>query len=280
MKSAIIDVGGGLRGIFTAGVYDRMLDDNASVDLAIGVSAGAGNLCSFLAGQKDRNYKFYTEYAFSSKYMSLARFLFTGSYVDLDYIYSTLSNSTAEWPLDFQALKNNPTELIVVATDAYSGKAKYFTKDDMGQDNYDILKASSAVPRVNKPYVINKIPYYDGALADPVPIKLAIEKGAEKVILLLTRPANVRRKVGKDSTLANGIRRRYYNAAIELENRADKYNDSVDIAKDYEREGRALIISPDDISGLRTFTKDKEALLALYKEGYEKGGQVKEFLEE
>lgn len=86
MKLGIVDVGGGLRGIYTAGALDFCLDADIRFDLCVGVSAGSANLGAYIAGQKGRNYRFYTEYAFRKEYMSAANFLRTRSYIDLDYV--------------------------------------------------------------------------------------------------------------------------------------------------------------------------------------------------
>ena len=101
MKTGVIDVGGGLRGVYAAGIFDYCLDENIQFDLCIGVSAGSANVTSYIAGQKKRNYAFYTEYPFRKEYMSLRNFLFKKSYLDLDYVYGTLSNADGENPLDY-----------------------------------------------------------------------------------------------------------------------------------------------------------------------------------
>lgn len=130
MKTGIIDVGGGMRGIYAAGVFDRCLDTGVHFDICIGVSAGSANGASFVAGQKKRNYAFYTEYAFRKEYMSLRNFVTKKSYIDLDYVYGTLSNTDGEYPLDYDAFAKNPTDYVVVATDAATGKAVYFNKTE------------------------------------------------------------------------------------------------------------------------------------------------------
>ena len=278
MKTGVVDVGGGMRGIFAAGVFDYCMDENISFDLAIGVSAGSANIASFLAGQRGRNYRFYTEYSFEKEYMSLQNLLTKQSYVDLDYVYGTLSNSDGEYPLDFQALAENPTDLLVAATSAVTGGVKYFTKSDIRLDNYDIFKASSALPFLCSPYMVNWMPYYDGALADPVPIEKAFECGCDKVVLILTRPAHTPRAPGKDGFFAARIERKYPFAAKKLRTRVERYNQCVELAKDYEAQGRALIIAPDDICGLDTLKRDKEAMVQFYHKGYEEAKKIKPFL--
>lgn len=220
-KTAVIDVGGGLRGIYAAGVLDRCIEDGISFDLGIGVSAGSANIASFLAGQKGRNYVFYTEYSMRKKYMSMRNFVFKRSYIDLDYVYGTLSNSDGENPMDYAAFASNPAEFIAVATNALTGEAKYFGKGDLSQDNYDVFKASSAIPFVCRPYVIGGVPYYDGALADPIPVEKAFSMGCDRAVLILTKPRGVKRTPDRDIKLARFIRRKYPVAAERLAARAE-----------------------------------------------------------
>lgn len=278
MKICVVDAGGGLRGVYAAGVLDYCMDQNIRFDMGIGVSAGSANLASYAAGQRGRNYQFYTEYAFRKQYMSLGNFILKKSYVDLDYVYGTMSRSDGENPLDYPALRDNPMELFVVAANVETGRAKYFDKNDIRQDDYSIMKASSAIPFFCKPYPVQGINYYDGALGDPVPIEKAFELGCDRVVLILTKPENVLRSPKKDEKLAAGIRRRYPAVAEKLRQRAQRYNEGVALAQEYARQGRAMIIAPDDTCGVDTLTKEKDSLRRLYDKGYTDGQKVAEFL--
>lgn len=267
MKLGVVDVGGGMRGIYAAGVMDRCLAEGIIFDCCIGVSAGSANMASYLAGQEGRNYVFHHDYSFRKAYMSLGNFLRGKGYVDLTYIYGTLSNSDGENPLDYANIQANPAQLLVVASDALSGQAVYFTKEDLRQDDYRILMASSCLPGANPPFPLNGTLYYDGALADPVPIERAFQEGCDKVVLLLTRPRDVLRAPGKDPLIARLIQRRYPRAAENLRQRAARYNAGVEAAKKYEAQGRALIVAPADTQGVDTLTKDRDALKRLYEMG-------------
>ncbi len=278
MKIGVVDAGGGLRGIYAAGVLDYCLDQGIRFDVGIGVSAGSANLASYGAGQRGRNYPFYTEYVFRKQYMSLGNFITKRSYIDMNYVYGTLSNSGGENPLDYPALRDNPMEFYVVAADALTGEAKYFDKGDIRQDDYSILKASSSIPFVCKPYVVQGRPYYDGALGDPVPVERAFQLGCDKVIVILTKPERVLRDPKKDKKLAAGIRKRYPAAAEKLCQRARRYNESVALAQEYARQGKALIVAPDDTCGVDTLKKDREALKRLYNKGYSDGEKITDYL--
>lgn len=280
MKTGIIDVGGGFRGIYAVGVLDYCLDQEISFDLGIGISAGSANLCSYIAGQKGRNYCFYTEYGFRRQYMSLWNFIRKGSYVDMDYVYGTLSNSGGENPLDYAAFENNRMEFYVVAANAQTGQAHFFNKSDMRKDCYDILKASSSIPFVCKPYRINGIPYYDGALADPVPVEKAFELGCDRVVLILTKPEHILRTSEQDERFAAGIRKKYPLAAERLCERARRYNESVALAQEYAKQGRVLIVAPDDTCGVDTLRRDKSDLQKLYQKGYHDAQRITAFLKD
>ena len=280
MKVGVIDVGGGFRGIYATGVLDYCQDNSIEFDLALGISAGSANLCSFVARQRGRNYTFYTEYAFRKQYASLRNFILGKGFFDVDYVYGTLSNSDGENPLDYPTLRDNPTEFIVIATDAVTGEAVYFDKSSFSQDNYAPLKASSSIPFINKPYFIDGKPYYDGALGNPVPVEKAFELGCDLVVLILTKPENKPREQGSDAKIAKRIRKKYPKAAEQLCLRAQHYNEGVALAQEYAKQGKLIIISPDDTCGVDTLHKDREALKKLYEKGYADGQKIKEFLQQ
>lgn len=278
MKYGIVDVGGGVRGIYGAGVFDRCLDDGIRFDLCVGVSAGSANIASYLSGQRGRNYRFYCKYAFRREYMSARNFLKHGAYLDLGYAYETLSAPDGEDPFGFEAFFANPGEFVAVATDAVTGTARYFTKDDVGLVGMRVFMGSSAIPFLCKPTGIYGAEYFDGALSDPVPVEKAFELGCDRVVLVLTRPRDFVRTAEKDSKLAVCVRRKYPKAAEKLRLRAAHYNEQVARAKEYEAEGRLLIVAPDDTGGIGTLTKDKSALRRFYAKGYRDAEAIRAFM--
>ncbi len=278
-KVGIIDVGGGLRDVYAAGVLDTCLEQGIAFDYCIGISAGSGNLLTYLAGQKDRNIRFYEDYSFRKKYISWWNFIRYRNYVNLDYPYGTLSGTGGEDPVDYDTFEKNPAEYYIVACNALTGETKYFDRRHIKRDCYDVLKASSTLPVVNQPYMINDIPYYDGGLADPVPVAKAFADGCDKVVLLLSRPLDFVRVPDKDVKVAERIRKKYPKAADELALRYKKYNDGVALAKQYAEQGKLLIVAPDDCLGVDTLTKDKENIRRLFKKGLEDGKRISAFLD-
>lgn len=274
----VVDVGGGERGIYGAGVLDWCMEEGVSFDYCVGVSAGAANLSSYTAGQIGRNFAFYTTYSFRPEYMGVGLAVKKHEYTDLDYIYGVLSNSDGEYPLDFEAMKASGKQFDIVATDARSALPVYFTLNDMSQDDYAPVKASSALPLVNKPYPVGGRPCFDGGLSDPIPVRHALEAGCEKVVVILTRPRDQYRSADRDRPFVRALAPKYPRIAEALANRAGLYNMQLDIAKKYEREGKVLIVAPDDIGDMKTLTKDREEIENLYAKGLMDARAISSFI--
>ena len=278
-RVGVVDVGGGLRGIYAAGVFDRCIDDDVEFDVALGISAGSANICSYISKQWGRNFRSYNDYAFRKEYMSLGNFLKKGSYIDMDYIYSTLTNSDGEDPMDYATFAASDTDWRIIAENAETGESMYFGPESMSQDDYQPPKASCSIPGICKPYEIDGVPYFDGALGDTIPLEAAFDMGCTKVVLILTRPVDYVREPGSDLKMAKLIERKYPVSAERLRTRADRYNYGVALAKELEKDGLVLIVAPEDTCGVSTLTRDHEALERLYLEGYFDGGRIKEFVE-
>ena len=269
MKVGVVDVGGGLRGSFGAGVLDYCMEQGIRFDFGIGVSAGAANISSYMANQRGRNFVFYTEYFQREQYMGVKNLIHTGSYIGLDYIYSSLSDHEGDYPLDWKTIRNDPRDMMIVATDANTGLPHYFHKYDMRQDSYDPIKASCCVPVINRPYKVNGIPYFDGGLSDSVPYEKAFEAGCDKVVVILTRPEDYRRIPKNDKIIADLLHPHYPNASLAMRNRSVVYNQQLDECEYLQIQGKVCIVAPDSIGKMKTLTKDKDSIEALYYKGYE-----------
>lgn len=275
----VIDVGGGMRGIYGAGIFDYCLKEKIDFDYCIGVSAGSANCASYIARQEGRNVPFYTVYNFRKEYMSLGQFIRTGNYLNLEYIYGAgLSNSDAENPLDYDTMINSDKIFKIVATNAETGRPVYYDMHDMKKDDYGAIKGSSCVPVAAKPYEWKGNKLYDGGLSDPIPFRKALEDGCDKLVIILTRPKEYRRDPKKDRFATRLIRRKYPNAARELGLRADTYNRQLDEAIELEKQGKALILAPSNIDGMKTLTKDREKIMAMYDMGKKDAEAIKEFI--
>ncbi len=275
----IIDVGGGLRGSFTAGIYDYLMDQNLQpFDYLVGVSAGSGNMVTYLARQRGRNLRFYLDYAFRREYMSMHNMIRQGSYIDLDYPYTVLSGPQGEDPVDLLAFNADPARYEVVVTDAATGDPVYYGKSLMVEGNFDVIKASCAVPGACQPYSVQGKPGFDGGISDPVPYKRALAEGCDRIVVLLTRPADYLRPLLDHREVMEKAMSRWPNAYGALLRRSVRYNRDVAAVKELERAGKALLVAPSDIGGMSTLTRDREAIEALYHMGYAQGERILDFI--
>lgn len=276
----IIDVGGGMRGSFTAGIYDYLNDQGVQpFGYLIGVSAGSGNMVTYLARQRGRNLRFYLDYAFRREYMSMHNMLRKGSYINLDYPYTILSGPGGEDPVDLDAFNADSARYEAVVTDAATGDPVYYDKSLMKDGNFDPIKASCAVPGACQPYPVQGKPGFDGGVSDPVPYKRALEGGCDRVVVLLTRPADYLRPPLDHQEVMETALRRWPNTYGALLRRSARYNRDVAAVKELEKEGKALLIAPADIGGMATLTRDKAAVERLYHMGYDQGPRLMEFVE-
>lgn len=273
----IVDVGGGMRGSYAAGILDYCLDNNIHFDRAIGVSAGASNLACYISRQRGRMLRFYRDYSQRPEYMGFGNLIRTGSFLGLEYMFHTIADTGHEDPFDYRAFFENPMPFEVVATEAETGKAVYFDRSEITVDNCDIMAASANLPGVDKAYFYKGVPYFDGALADPIPYERLLAAGCDKVVVLLTRPLEKRRDPSSDRLYVKMMGRRYPAARDALASRAELYNRQADGMQRYIDEGRLFVIYPDDTCGVTTVKRKKENIEALYNKGYREGKKISVF---
>lgn len=193
-KIGLVVEGGGMKCAYNAGILDAFLDEGITFDYCIGVSGGSGNLASYLAGQRGRNLRFFTEHIHSQNYFGLRSLLKTGDLFGLKYIYGELTRKEGEDPLDFPALMNNPAEYEIVVTNALTGLPEYYGREMMAQDDYRLIMASSAIPVACHPVELNGVPYFDGGLTDAIPVRRALEQGCDKLVVILSKNRDYVRK--------------------------------------------------------------------------------------
>lgn len=264
--TGIIDVGGGMRDIYGAGVLDYCIDAGISFDVCIGVSAGSANLISYLAGQRGRTYRFYAEFSSRKEYMSFQNMHKTGSFFNLDYIYSALSNSDGECPLDFDKYEKTTSQFITVVTDADTGEVCYLDRSAQEKNNLWAIKASCAMPVACKPFKYGGRRFVDGGVAAPIPVEKAFEMGCDKVYIIIPRPAV--RKNAQFSLLMKPFLSDTPRVLELMKKRPEIYNSQLASLQKYIDEGRAVLISPDSDKGLNMITTDSRRLTDYYNKGY------------
>lgn len=274
-----------MKGAFSAGVTDAFLDAGIDFDLYLGVSAGAANLASFAAHQRGRTYAFYLGYAMRSQYMSVSNFLKKGSYFDFDYIFTTLTNRGGEYPIDYPELMRNPGDVISVTTNALSGRPVYWHKDCLKQDQYEVFKATCSIPWLCSPRILENLPMVDGTISDPLPVKKALELGAELIVVVMPNSTERLQKGAADQMVIDLLkhsRKTAWMPGLEkaMSSRTDHYNEGLDLLEQLEKESRAIIVIPDDGHHVKALSRNKENLEALYEEGMKQGRKAaKQILE-
>ncbi len=278
MMVGIVDVGGGMRGVYSSGVYDYLMDKGISVDLCIGVSAGSANLITYIAGQKGRTLEFYREYPKRKEYMSFGNLFKEGSYIGLDYIYSDLSNSDGENPLDFASALRSDMKFLAVATRVSDGGAQYFSKTAMKQDDYTVLKASCCMPGVCRPVKMGDELYVDGGVADPVPIQKAFDEGCDKVILILTKPREDYCRPLLATKVLSVRLRKYPEVLSLMKSLHTRCGEIFERVSRWEKEGKVLVIEPKELHGMTTLNTDSEAIYKLYEQGYKDAEAIENYI--
>lgn len=282
-KIGLVVEGGGMKCAYGAGIMDAFLDEGITFDYCIGVSGGSGNVASYLAGQRGRNLRFFTDHIHSPDYFGLKSLLKTGDLFGLEYIYGDLTRRDGEDPLDFPALMKNPAEYEVVVTNALTGKPEYYGREMMQQDDYRLIMASSAIPVACHPVELNGTPYFDGGLTDAIPVRRAMERGCEKLVVLLTKNRDYVRKPQGMRGLYRRVCRRYPRIVEAIDRRHEVYNDNLRDVFSLEREGTAFVFAASEPIHVGTYSMKEEAERALYDLGLRdfaaRKAELLEFLE-
>lgn len=272
----IIDVGGGMRGIYTSGLFDYLLDKGISFKYYLGVSSGSANLIAYAAGQRGRTYRFYTEDAFDKKFMGIGAYFRTGMIMNLDKIFENpLSGDNAP---DFNEFVNADFRFTAVSTHMKSLEPAYFTKEDLKHNDFSALKAAAAMPvACIRPVKFNGELYFDGGLSDPIPYQKAFDDGCDKVIVCITKPEHERKTI-LPWYIVKPLLIKYPHVADSVLDLHTKYNEGVDGALRLQEEGKVLVVAPEECFGINTITRELDGLNKLYQLGYKDGRKIEEFL--
>ncbi len=269
-KMALVVEGGAMRGIYSAGVLDALMDDGYQpFDLCIGVSAGSTNLAAYLANMPKRNYHIYMTYSLNRKFINIWNFIAGSHLMDLDWLWR---ETIQHMRLDLQHIISSHCDYYVGITDAITGKIQY-VKPNM--DNLElVIKASSAVPILYRsPVMIDGHPYYDGGLSDPIPVQEAIKKGAKKMVVIRSRKRDYRMKQS-GSILSKWLLRGYPYLNTTLENRHLVYNEQIEyLRKSHDGVEIIEVYPPDEFETTR-LTKNKRILEKDYLIGYSDGERL------
>ena len=240
MKIGLVVEGGGMKCAYSAGILDKFLDDHIQFDYCIGVSAGAANTLSYLAGQRGRNLRFYTEHLSDPRYLSVRSLVHTGNLFGLQYIYGTLTNSDGADPLDYSAVMENPAEFYMPATDAVTGTATYFSKYDIVRDDYRTLMATCALPGFCRPVQVNHHYYYDGGVADSIPVQHALDDGCDKLVVILSNPRDFVKQPEAHRPIYKRMLHKYPKTIEGIDHRHINYQASLTLPPNWKKKEKLL----------------------------------------
>lgn len=265
MKKGLVLEGGAMRGMFTCGVMDVMMENGIEFDGAVGVSAGAAFGVNYKSGQIGRAIRYNTRFCADKRYGGLRSLLTTGNIYNTNFCYE-------EVPLkhdvfDFVAYANNPMDFYVVCTDVDTGKAVYHKYLGREDHCFDWIRASASMPIVSQMVQIDGRKYLDGALADSIPIRFFEKLGYDRNIVILTRPKNYTMGSFQLFAFARMKYRKYPNLVAAIENRHRIYNETLAYISRQERAGKLLVIRPDAPLPVSRVEKDPEKLRQAYAIG-------------
>lgn len=266
-KTGLVLEGGGMRGVYTSGVEEYLLQQGIHYPYVVGVSAGASNSCTYIARQLGRGRRVNLDYLRDWRYMGLRSLLLKGSYFGLDFLFGDIPEKLDIF--DYETFYSSPGVFRIGATNCLTGTADYFDKHQVTK-GLKHLKASCSLPLLSPVVEIDGIPYLDGGIADPIPVRKALADGCTHVVVVLTQPPGYRKTPGSSgaSRLYRAVFRRYPRLVAALENRHALYNETVEFVEALERRGQATLIRPDGSLKLDRFEKDPAVLGQLFDMGY------------
>ena len=265
MKLGLALAGGGMRGIYTAGVLDFFIDKNIEVDLVVGVSAGGCHAASYLSKQYKRAYHTNVDYVNDKEYLSFRNLIKTGSIFGMDLMFNKIPNEL--YLYDYDTFNKSKSKFTVVTTNCETGQAEYFTLTDMKRDIM-YLQASCSIPMFANIVEVDGYKLVDGGVADSIPIEYALKEGCKKNIIILTRDKTYRKSKVKFSSFVKRKYKKYPKLIESIENRHLNYNKSLDLVKYLEEKGDAFVIRPKSPVKVSQIEKDVDKLTKLYNDGY------------
>lgn len=263
MKIGLVLEGGGMRGLYTAGVLDVMIEHHFMPDVVCGTSAGVTFGVNLLSLQKGRVLRYNCRYAGDRRYISLHSWLTTGNMINRDFAYDLLPRELD--PFDEETFEQSKAAFYATITNMRTGQAEYVRITNTWQQ-MDVIRASASLPIICQPVEWQGEKYLDGGLVDNIPLDKCIELGCDKIIIVLTRPLDYVR----NDHIAGVCRLCYprYKALLRaIEQRNDRYNARLQQIRRLEQEGKVFVLRPSENISVGRLEKDIARLQALHQLG-------------
>lgn len=262
-KTGLVLEGGGMRGIYTAGVLDVFLEHEIEFDGVIGVSAGAIHGCSFVSGQKGRSIRYYKKYCNDKRFVSFQNLILTGDIAGEQFCYHEIPERLD--PYDFEAFNASKTEFYVTCSNVETGKAEHLPITDM-RAQVDLMRASASLPYASRIVRAEGMKLLDGACTDSIPVGAFHRLGFRRLVVIMTRPRGYVKKPER-RWLPGIYYRRYPAFARALRRRHENYNRTVRQIERLEAAGKLFVIRPSMALELKRTEHDVKKLDAAYELG-------------
>lgn len=265
-KVGLVLEGGGMRGLYTAGILDFFMEKDLYFPYVIGVSAGACNAASYISKQKERSKRINIDYVKNPRYLSYRNLVKEKSIFGMDFLFNEIPNKLE--PFDYTTFHSSEQRFIIGTTDCETGNPLYFDKNKC-KDILGVLRASSSIPLLSPVVEVEGKKLLDGGVADSIPIKKAIEDGFKRNIIILTRNKEYRKKPYKFKLFVKRSYSKYPKLVDKIFNRYKIYNNTLDYIEELENKYKAFVIRPSKPLKVDRLEKNPEKLKELYKMGYE-----------
>ncbi len=281
MKTGLVLEGGAMRGMYTAGVIDVLLENDINVDGVVGVSAGAVFGCNYKSKQIGRAIRYNTRFCKDKRYMSINSLIKTGDLYNVKFCYEELPNKLDIF--DVETYASNPVEFHVVCTDIQEGKPVYHRCDEGGAKDLEWFRASASMPIVSRVVSIGEHKLLDGGMVDPIPVAYARKAGFKKNIVVLTRPEGYFKKKASGLMLYRLLLRKYPKVLDVMSRRHEVYNDTLKYIDKLVEEGDTLVVRPSRLVDISRTETDENKLREMYELGRNDANNsleaIKHFLE-
>ena len=266
MKYGLVMEGGAMRGLFTAGVTDVLMENGILFNSSVGVSAGACFGCNYKSGQHGRAIRYNLRFRNEKKYCSWSSLIKTGDMFGAEFCYHTIPEKLDIF--DNESYNSNPMTFFVVATDINTGKAVYHNCHTATGEDLDWIRASASMPLVSRIVKINDREFLDGGITDSIPLRFMESIGMDKNVVILTQPRGyVKTQSSTINLMKIRYNRKYPRLVKALENRPKMYNEELNYINEAEKSGRAFIIAPPEKLPIGHVEHDMEKLLEVYRIG-------------
>lgn len=265
MKSGLVLEGGAMRGMFTAGVIDVLMENGVTFDGAVGVSAGAVFGCNYKSGQPGRVIRYNTRFCKDERFCSFRSLIKTGDMFGADFCYNVIPKELDFFDTDTFA--KSEMEFYVVCTNVETGKAVYhrcITADDR---ELTWMRASASMPLASRIVEVDGYKLLDGGISDSIPLKFMEKIGYERNVVVLTQPRSYRKGKSRSLPLIKAAMRKYPEFIKASANRSRMYNSELNYIRSAEKDGRAFVIAPDEKLPVGHIEHNPDVLREVYRIG-------------